>query len=496
MSSHQEASPPQGGLVKNQANFVPLSPITFLDHTASLYPRHTALIYGELRRSWAEVHERSRRLASALRQAGIGRGDRVAVLGANTPEVFEAHFGVPMAGAVLNMINVRLDSSTVAQILHHGGAKLLIADREFSRLVAPALQLLGRPIQVIDIDDDSVEGGELLGGMDYEAFIATGDPAFTWTGPADEWDDIALSYTSGTTDSCKGVVYSHRGAYISSVSNVLSCGLPAKTVFLWALPMFHCNGWCFPWSLAVVAGTSVCIRQVRMEGMIETIDREQVTHLCGAPFVLNMLIDAPTALQQKLRRGVNFIVGGAAPTATLLKEAEQVGLRVTHGYGLTETYGAAVLCAWHDEWNPLPPEERARLRARQGTGSLATDMLMVADSDSLQPVPRDGESLGEVFIRGNNVMKGYLDNPEATAEAFQGGWFHTGDLAVWHPDGYIEVKDRRKDMIIPAAKKFRAEKWKPSSNCIRRCSMWRSSPSPIRNGVKRRAPLSPCVRTQ
>jgi fatty-acyl-CoA synthase len=435
-------------LGKNAANHVPLSPLSFLARAAGIFPGRTAVVHGGLRRSWAETYARCRRLASALARAGVAPGQTVAVMGTNTPETFEAHFGVPMAGAVLNAINTRLDAETVAYILAHGEARVLLTDRELSRTVARALAALPQPPLVIDIDDPAAEGGELLGVMDYEGFLATGDPGAQWSLPADEWQAISLSYTSGTTGKPKGIVYHHRGAYLNALSNLLLWNMGAHPVHLWTLPMFHCNGWCFPWSLAAAAGTSVCLRAVRAEPLFELIEKEKVTHLSGAPVVLSSIASAPEALRAGIHHRVALLTGASAPPPALLEKIERLGFDVTHGYGLTESFGAATYCAWQADWDGLPLEERARLKARQGVPTLATEALMVADPASLTPVPRDGATVGEVFLRGNNVMKGYLKNPELTAEAFAGGWLHTGDLAVWHPDGYIEIRDRSKDIII------------------------------------------------
>ena len=435
-------------LGKNAANHVPLSPLSFLARAAAIFPGRTAVVHGGLRRSWAETYARCRRLASALARAGVAPGQTVAVMGTNTPETFEAHFGVPMAGAVLNAINTRLDAQTTAYILAHGEARVLLTDRELSRTVAPALAALDRPPLVIDIDDPAAEGGELLGAMDYEAFLATGDPDAGWSLPADEWQAISLSYTSGTTGKPKGIVYHHRGAYLNALSNLLLWNMGDHPVYLWTLPMFHCNGWCFPWSLAAAAATSVCLRAVRAEPMFELIKQEKVTHLSGAPVVLSSIASAPEALRAGIHHRVALLTGASAPAPAMIEKLERLGFEVTHGYGLTESFGAATYCAWQEAWDALPVEERARRKARQGVPTLATEALMVADPASLTPVPRDGATVGEVFLRGNNVMKGYLKSPELTAEVFAGGWLHTGDLAVWHPDGYIEIRDRSKDIII------------------------------------------------
>lgn len=441
-------SPYGSGLDRVEANYVPLSPITFLDRAALVWPDRTAVVHGAVRRSWGETALRCRRLASALRRRGVGRGQTVAFLAANTPELFEAHFGVPMMGGVLNAINMRLDPETIAFILGHGEAQLLVVDREFSATAKRALALLGRAIPVIDIDDPTYQGGERLGETDYEAFLASGDPEEAFPGPADEWEPIALNYTSGTTGNPKGVVYHHRGAYLNAVSNALSWEMGGAPVYLWTLPMFHCNGWCFPWTLAAVAGTSVCLRAVRVEPILELIRTEGVTHFCGAPIVLNLINNSDPALREGIAHKVKAMVAGAAPPATVIAGMERMGWEVTHVYGLTECYGPSMVNVWHDRWDPLPLEERAAIKARQGVRGPVLEAAMVADPVTLEPMPRDGRTIGEIFMKGNNLFSGYLKNPTATAEAFEGGWFHTGDLAVWHEDGYVEIKDRSKDIII------------------------------------------------
>ena len=441
-------NPCEEGLDKNAANYVPLTPIGFLVRSAAVYPNRLAVVHGERRYSWREALERCRRLASALAARGVGRGDTVAVMAPNIPEAFEAHFGVPMAGAVLNALNIRLDPDTIAFILRHGEAKVLITDSEFAPVVALALAQLDQKPIVIDIADAVGPGGERLGEIDYEDFLATGDPAFPEVTPEDEWEAIALNYTSGTTGNPKGVVYHHRGAYLNALGNVLVWGMRQHPVYLWTLPMFHCNGWCFPWTITAMAGTHVCLRRVEAAAIYEAIAREGVTHLCGAPVVMNMLLNAGPELRGSLDRRIEMMTAGAPPPAAVIEGMEALGFHITHVYGLTEVYGPAVVCAWHDEWDALPAAERARLKARQGVTYPVLEELTVADPVTLQPVAPDGATMGEVLVRGNVVMKGYLKNPRATEEAFAGGWFHSGDLGVMHADGYIELKDRSKDIII------------------------------------------------
>jgi fatty-acyl-CoA synthase len=436
------------GLERNAANYVPLSPLSFLPRTASVYPDRTAVIHGDVRRSWRETHERCRRLASALARRGIGLGDTVAVMAANTPELMEAHFGVPMAGAVLNALNTRLDAATIAFILEHGEARLLIADREFSATVSAALSRMDSPPPVIDIDDPLGSGGDLLGEMDYEAFLRSGDPAFDWTPPADEWQAIALNYTSGTTGNPKGVVYHHRGAYLNAVGNTMTWAMPHHPTYLWTLPMFHCNGWCFPWTITAMAGTHVCLRRVEAKAIYDAIADHKVSHLCGAPIVMGLLLNAPEDQRRDFDHPVRMMTAASAPPAAVLEGMAGLGFDITHVYGLTEVYGPATVCAWHEDWNALPPAEQAIHKSRQGVPYPVQEGLMVADPETLAPMPSDGETIGEVFMRGNITMKGYLKNPTATEAAFSGGWFHTGDLGVTHPNGYIELKDRSKDIII------------------------------------------------
>ena len=441
-------NPYEMGLEQNSANFSALSPIGFIERAASVYPDRAAVVYGDLTRSWAETYQRCLRLASALSQRGVGVGDTVAAVLPNIPEMLELHFAVPMLGAVLNAQNTRLDAETVSFMLDHGEARVLITDREFSATVGPALKMTQQKPLIIDVDDPQFEGGDLLGELTYEQLLAEGDSDFIWQPPENEWQAIALNYTSGTTGNPKGVVYHHRGAYLNAMSNILGQNLPPHAVYLWTLPMFHCNGWCYPWAVTAVAGTHVCLRHLLPEKVFQSIDRYGVTHFCGAPVVLNMLLNAPDEVKPTITHPVTVTTGGAAPPASIIEGMEQLGIQVVHAYGLTETYGPSVFCSFQDEWASLPLPEKAAKMARQGVRAPAMERLMVADPTTLQPVAMDGVAMGEVFMRGNTLMKGYLKNPSASADAFEGGWFHTGDLAVWHLDGYIEVKDRSKDVII------------------------------------------------
>ena len=436
-------------LDRNPANYQPLTPLGFLERAAAVFPQQTAIIHGRLTRSYAEFYARARRLASALVKRGIRRGDTVSVLLANTPAMLECHYGVPMAQGVLNTLNTRLDAAIIAFSLDHADAKLVITDREFSKVMKEALSLCKVKPQVVDYDDPEYSGpGERLGEIEYEAFVAEGDPDYAWAMPDDEWDAITLNYTSGTTGDPKGVVYHHRGAHLLSVGNIVTCSMGKHPVYLWTLPMFHCNGWCFPWSISVVAGTHVCLRAVRAGAMYDAIANHKVTHLCGAPIVMATLLNAPTQEKRPLPHVVEFFTAAAPPPEAVLAAMKQAGFNVTHLYGLTECYGPAVVNDWHSEWDALPLAEQAAKKSRQGVRYGALEGLDVRDPETMVPGARDGETLGEVMMRGNVVMKGYLKNKASTAKAFEGGWFHTGDLGVMHPDGYIQLKDRSKDIII------------------------------------------------
>ncbi len=440
--------PYEPDLDRNPANFSPLTPISFIDRAARVYPAHTAVIHGARHYSWAQTHERCRRLASALTRRGVRAGDTVSVLAPNVPAIFEAHFGVPMCGAVLNTINVRLDAETIAFILDHAETKVLLTDVEFARLVRAALGRVNRKLLVVDIDDPEAPTGERLGDVEYEALLAEGDADFRCLPPEDEWQAVSLNYTSGTTGNPKGVVYHHRGAYLNALSNAVGWGMGMHPVYLWTLPMFHCNGWCFPWTLAALAGTSVCLRKVEARRIFDAIAEHRVTHFCGAPIVLNFVINARAEERRAFAHRVEVMTAAAPPPASVLAAMEDAGFHMTHVYGLTETYGPATVCAWKREWDDLPPAERARLKSRQGVPYHVLDGLTVMDPETMTPVPADGETMGEVMFRGNIVMKGYLKNAAATEQAFAGGWFHSGDLGVVHPDGYIQLRDRSKDIII------------------------------------------------
>jgi len=438
-------------LDKNAANHAPLTPLGFLERAAAVHPGKTAVIHGERAFSYREFDERCRRLASALAKAGVGPGDTVSLLAPNVPATLEAHYGVPMLGAVLNAMNFRQDAGTVAFCLAHGEAKVFIVDREFAEVGRKAVAQVERKPIVVEIDDPMASYSEdtpHLTSVEYEDFIASGDPAFRWRPPADEWQAISLNYTSGTTGNPKGVVYHHRGAYLNAIGDVITFGLHGRAVYLWTLPMFHCNGWSFTWGVTAAAATHVCLRKVDPALIYPMIKRHGVTHLCGAPIVLNVLANAPESVKVKFDRPVDVATGGAAPPSAIIEAMERSGFRVLHMYGLTETYGPNTVCDWQNEWAALPTQERTRQMARQGVRYLTSEDLKVADPETMAEVPRDGATIGELMLRGNTVMKGYLKNPSATEAAFRGGWLHTGDLAVRHPDGYVEVKDRSKDIII------------------------------------------------
>jgi fatty-acyl-CoA synthase len=436
-------------LPRNPANFVPLTPLTFLSWSAHVCPNRTAVIHGSRRFTWTETYGRCRRLASALAERGINAGDTVAAMLSNTPEMYECHFGVPMRGAILNTLNTRLDADAIAFMLHHGEAKVILVDREFSNTIAAAIGKLGRRMIVVDVDDPEYEGpGSRIGDVEYEALLAGGDPRHAWCPPADEWSSITLSYTSGTTGNPKGVIYSHRGAYLNALAEILTWNMPRHAIYLWTLPMFHCNGWCFPWTIAALAGTNVCLRKIEAAKIFALIAEHKVTHYCGAPIVHNTLANAPAELRPQISHSVHAMVAGAAPGATTFAAMERMGFNLTHVYGLTEVYGPATVCVPQPDWNCLTIEERAVLNSRQGVRYVLEEDVAVLDPQTLEPVPWDGETVGEIMFRGNIMMKGYLKNPQATQQAFAGGWFHSGDLAVMHPDGYFKIKDRAKDVII------------------------------------------------
>ena len=441
------------GLDRNSANFTPITPLLFLERSAEVYPNRVAVIHGKLRQTWMQTYERCRRLASALQKHGIGLGDTVAVMLPNTPPMVEAHFGIPMAGAVLNALNTRLDPESIAFMLNHGEATVVIIDPEFSGVMKKALELVkkqsDRDILVIDVEETEFDvPGEKLGKLTYENLLAEGDPNFAWQVPADEWQAICLNYTSGTTGNPKGVVYHHRGAAINAVSNILDWDMNKHPIYLWTLPMFHCNGWCFPWTIAARAGVNVCLRRVDAQHIFAAIKEHGVTHYCAAPIVHNLLVNAPDEMKLGVPKGVKGLIAGAAPPASIIEGMEKLGFDLTHVYGLTEVYGPAAVCVKQDEWNDLDIGERARLNARQGVRYHLQQAITVLNPETMEPVPADGETMGEIMFKGNITMKGYLKNEKATKEAFAGGWFHSGDLAVMNPDGYIKIKDRSKDIII------------------------------------------------
>ncbi|WP_175730024.1 acyl-CoA synthetase [Burkholderia ambifaria] len=438
----------EAGLGRRDANYVPLTPIDFLVRAAEVYGERLAIVHGDVRRTWGETHKRAKQLASALAQAGVARGDTVAAVLPNIPAMVEAHFGVPMAGAVLNTINTRLDISSVLFMLRHGEAKVLIVDTEYADLAHRAAREVPG-LKIVSVADAMpADPARFAGATDYEALVAGGDPDYAWTPPADEWDAIALNYTSGTTGDPKGVVYHHRGAYLAAISNILEWDMPKHAVYLWTLPMFHCNGWCFPWAVAARAGVNVCLRKFDAKTVFDLIRSERITHYCGAPIVQSAIANAPAEFRAGIDHTVHAMVAGAAPAPAVIAKMKEIGFDLLHVYGLTEVYGPATVCAKQAHWDALPDDERARLNARQGVRYHLEAGATVLDPDTMAPVPADGETLGEIMFRGNICMKGYLKNPKATDEAFHGGWFHTGDLGVLTPDGYIRIKDRRKDIII------------------------------------------------
>ena len=436
------------GLDKTFANFVPLSPLSFLKRAAHVFPHHTAVVYEDRRYTWLDTYNRVRKFASSLYETEILPGDVVSIMAFNGPELFEAHFSIPMIGAVIHAINTRLDAQSIAHQLRHSDSKVLIIDRELTSAAAEALKQIKHSIKIIDIDDPATKNSRPLGTLTYENMIQTGSKDFTWNLPDDEWSPIALGYTSGTTGAAKGVVTHHRGAYLNAISNVLAWQMPNQPVYLWTLPMFHCNGWCFPWTLAAVGGTNVCLRRIDTNQIYELIIQEKVSHYCGAPIIHQLLHDAPKELRSKKQHIVHGMIAAAPPPTAVFREMEAEGFNLTHAYGLTETYGPAVFCEKQADWRQLPAEERAKLNARQGVTYHVLEEIMIADPDSMIPVPSDGTTIGEIFMRGNNIMMGYLNDPEATARAFKNGWFATGDLGVRHEDGYIQIKDRSKDIII------------------------------------------------
>ncbi|MDH1303996.1 acyl-CoA synthetase [Achromobacter sp. GD03932] len=434
---------------RNSANHLALSPLTFIERAAKVYPERTAIVHGALRQSWRETYARCRRLASGLARLGVRPGDTVAVMAPNIPALYEAHFGVAMAGAVLNALNTRLDAETLSFILEHGAAAVLLTDREYAPVMAQALAKTRRRIRVVDIDDPEYGGpGEPIGEMNYEALLEMGDAAAEFAWPEDEWQSLCLNYTSGTTGSPKGVLYHHRGAYLNAMGNALACDMRQHAVYLWTLPMFHCNGWSFPWTIALLAGTNVCLRRVEAGAIFDAIQAHGVDYFCAAPVVLGMLINSPPEIKRRAIRPVQVLTGGSPPPAAVIAAMDELGIDVTHLYGLTESYGPSISCAWHEAWSDLPLDEQAALKARIGVRKHTMEQVRVLDPATMEPVPPDGVTVGEIMMRGNTLMKGYLKNPQATAEAFEGGWFHTGDLGVVHPDGYMQIKDRAKDIVI------------------------------------------------
>ena len=436
------------GLGKNTANFTPLTPLSFIERTARVFPEHTAVVHGDTKRSWIETYQRCIKLASALNRRGIKKGDTVAIMLPNVPAALEAHFGVPMCGAVLNALNIRLDALSIAFILDHGEAEALLTDKEFAPIIKKALSLCKNKPLVVDVDDALAPDGEFLGEIEYENLLAEGSANYDWQYPENEWDAISLNYTSGTTGNPKGVVYHHRGAALNSIGNITAWDMRQRPKYLWTLPMFHCNGWCFPWTVTALAGTHICLRRTETGPIYQSIKDHKIDHMCGAPIVMGMLVNAASREQKNLPHTVKILTAGAAPPSAILEQIEKLGFDVTHAYGLTECYGPGVVSEWHPEWDELPTTEKSAKKARQGVPYLGMQDLTVMDPKTMQKTPADSNTMGEVFMRGNNLMKGYLKNKTATEKAFLGGWFHTGDLGVMHPDGYIELKDRSKDIII------------------------------------------------
>ena len=437
-------------LDKNKANYVPLSPLTFLERTKDIYPNYEALVYESRSYTWEQVYKRCVKFASALDKLGVKTGDTVSIMAFNTPEIFEAHYSIPMVGAVINAINTRLDPNTVSYILQHSDAKVLIVDRQFHDVIEKALKKIKNEITIIDIDDQDVDTSSFkkIGELEYESFLNTGDEKYEWKKPSDEWDAISLGYTSGTTGNPKGVVYHHRGSYLMATGSATAWNMSNKLNFLCVVPMFHCNGWCYPWTLAMLHARVICLRNIDVKKMFELIDKYEVTHFGGAPIVLNMIVNAPKEDQKILKRKVNVLTAGAPPPSIIFEKMENLGFEVMHVYGLTETYGHMLQCAWNDDWNSLEKNEKNEIKARQGVRYPNTEGAVVMDPETMKPIPKDGKTMGEIMIRGNIVMKGYYKDKEATDKSMAGGWFHSGDLAITHPDGYIKIQDRSKDIII------------------------------------------------